>query len=406
MKLIIINNKGGFSTVLNAFLSNTKKAFDEIYVLFPKTFDINNYRKVENVYLLKCGLWNYLRGGLNTFFDLFSKESCVDYYLAIKQKKFNFLFLKQYIKMLLKANTLYYQARFIIKKEKNICILSMWYSDNAVAAAKIKKEFPNIMSMSYAHSYEIDFRKNKYVLLLRDRFKEQYLDKILFISSNVMNEYIENNRKYLKNLVKYEALHFGSEKKKNSMAKASNDGAFRIATCSGISKVKRLDLLIDALKLYSMNTKIIWTHMGSGELENEIRKKVEEIQDKENIKVCFMGRVTNDKVHEYYATQYVDLFLNISESEGLPVSIMEAMSYGIPVLATNVGGNSEIVNENTGYLVEASISAFELNQVLENIINNLNILQNKRENAYEKWFYEYKIDNNVKKVVDIFYERN
>lgn len=42
----------------------------------------------------------------------------------------------------------------------------------------------------------------------------------------------------------------------------------------------------------------------------------------------------------------------MSDSEGIPVSIMEAMSFGIPVIARNVGGMSEIVNEENGLLLE------------------------------------------------------
>ena len=41
----------------------------------------------------------------------------------------------------------------------------------------------------------------------------------------------------------------------------------------------------------------------------------------------------------------IDLMLNTSSSEGVPVSIMEAYFHGIPVVATDVGGNNEIVLE-------------------------------------------------------------
>ncbi|MGZ5247769.1 MAG: glycosyltransferase, partial [Flavitalea sp.] len=59
-----------------------------------------------------------------------------------------------------------------------------------------------------------------------------------------------------------------------------------------------------------------------------------------------------------------DLFLNVSESEGVPVSIMEAMSAGLPVIATNVGGTREIVDGSNGVLVNKNISALELSDLL------------------------------------------
>jgi len=42
----------------------------------------------------------------------------------------------------------------------------------------------------------------------------------------------------------------------------------------------------------------------------------------------------------------------LSSSEGLPVSMMEAQSYGIPIMSTNVGGCNEICNDETGFLIK------------------------------------------------------
>ena len=54
---------------------------------------------------------------------------------------------------------------------------------------------------------------------------------------------------------------------------------------------------------------------------------------------------------DWYRRNRVDLFISLSSSEGLPVSMMEAISFGIPILATDVGGVSEIVKRATGRLV-------------------------------------------------------
>ena len=58
-------------------------------------------------------------------------------------------------------------------------------------------------------------------------------------------------------------------------------------------------------------------------------------------------------------SQPIDIFINVSSSEGLPVAIMEAISFDIPIIATNVGGTSEIVTPETGILI-APDSAPEL----------------------------------------------
>ena len=53
-----------------------------------------------------------------------------------------------------------------------------------------------------------------------------------------------------------------------------------------------------------------------------------------NIKVDLMGNLPHEKVMSFYKDYAVNLFVNVSKSEGLPVSIMEAVSFGIPVRAT------------------------------------------------------------------------
>ncbi|NJK95527.1 MAG: glycosyltransferase [Bacteroidales bacterium] len=50
------------------------------------------------------------------------------------------------------------------------------------------------------------------------------------------------------------------------------------------------------------------------------------------------------------------MFLNTSLSEGVPVSVMEALSFGLPVIATDVGGTGELINDEVGMLINPEIS--------------------------------------------------
>ncbi len=58
-----------------------------------------------------------------------------------------------------------------------------------------------------------------------------------------------------------------------------------------------------------------------------------------------MGYGSIDDLMLFFKENSVDLFINASITEGTPVSIMEAISCGIPIIATDVGGNPEIVSE-------------------------------------------------------------
>ncbi len=62
-------------------------------------------------------------------------------------------------------------------------------------------------------------------------------------------------------------------------------------------------------------------------------------------KFIFIGTVQSEDVMNYYTGNTIDLFVNTSSSEGVPFSIMEAFAAGIPVMATNVGGTGEIVDD-------------------------------------------------------------
>ncbi len=84
-----------------------------------------------------------------------------------------------------------------------------------------------------------------------------------------------------------------------------------------------------------------------------------------NLTVHLTGAITNREVIGHYLHHPVDIFVNVSASEGLPVSIMEAISFNIPVIATNVGGTNEIVTSESGVLLDPHFSAQELaNQIV------------------------------------------
>ena len=107
---------------------------------------------------------------------------------------------------------------------------------------------------------------------------------------------------------------------------------------------------------------------------------------KKSISFNFIGELPNQKVHEYYRTNDVDLFVNMSESEGLPVSMMEAMSFGVPVIAPDVGGVREIVDSHTGWLLSKDLCNEEFVEVIKKWCNySSEQKKQKSQNAYNKW---------------------
>jgi glycosyltransferase involved in cell wall biosynthesis len=133
------------------------------------------------------------------------------------------------------------------------------------------------------------------------------------------------------------------------------EAALSIVSCSFVVEEKRLYLIVDAiahLLEVEPSLGIRWTHIGDGELYDELRAYAQSRLEG-RAAVVFKGYLAQEKVMQLYREQQFDVIVNVSSSEGIPVSLMEASSVGIPMVATDVGGNREIVNESNGILIPA-----------------------------------------------------
>ncbi len=146
---------------------------------------------------------------------------------------------------------------------------------------------------------------------------------------------------------------------------------FTIVSCAKIRDVKRIHLIAEALLDIGIN--ISWFHLGDENLnaandpsiELYVRA-VEKLRMKPEIRFTNAGYMSNPDIMSFYGRQPLSLFISVSEAEGIPVSMMEAISFGIPVLSTDVGACREIVCGETGMLIDAD-STPELirNKILE-----------------------------------------
>jgi glycosyltransferase involved in cell wall biosynthesis len=181
---------------------------------------------------------------------------------------------------------------------------------------------------------------------------------------------------------------------KYNFSKDNNEGIFTIVSCSNLIPLKRVHLIIEALSLLQ-SERIHWVHFGDGPEENNLKDLVHQ-KLLGNISFEFKGRVENKEVLNFYNTNKPHLFINVSSSEGIPVSVMEAMSFGIPCIATNVGGNSEIVKNNiNGALLNATPSIDEIATVVKSIKDkSQSEYITLCEKAFETWDREYDADKN------------
>ena len=125
----------------------------------------------------------------------------------------------------------------------------------------------------------------------------------------------------------------------------------RIVCVARFTPSKRHDVLLDALRLLRLSgIAMTCTLVGDGETLAASKRRASALML--GPLVNFMGRVDPERVATELTT--ADLFVLVSEREGMPGSVLEAMASGLPVIATDVEGTREIVEHDvSGVLIPA-----------------------------------------------------
>ena len=160
-----------------------------------------------------------------------------------------------------------------------------------------------------------------------------------------------------------------------------------------------IDTLIESAKTaIKKNPRLVFIVVGKGPDFAKVKGKIEQLGIQENFKLT--GFVSDEDLPVYYNT--ADFFVLPSKSgEGLPLVALEAMSCGVPVIATNVGGTSEVMNEDYGKLVPPNSPEALAEAILEFSQRDLSVLKKDLRKMVEQ---KYSWDKNVEKLVKIYEE--
>ena len=325
------------------------------------------------------------------FNNQFLKTELKEIFHFVKNNSFNLAFYKQY---LIAVRTLRYFSnskpfKKILKSNSDDIVYFYWGTSAILTIPLLKRQtFVRIHGGEFNTYYTggyVPFLKSK--ANVDTTFLPISLDsqkKILSINPNAFCE-----------------LNFLGTFFNFNYKEKSHTPPIHVVSCSSIIPLKRIDLIIEALKLCENDLK--WTHFGDGELFINMLEKCQKELPK-NIFWDIKGRISNSEILDFYQNTDIQLFINVSETEGIPVSIMEAMSFGIPCFATNVGGTSEIVNESNGFIVDVDFSIKELSTTIDSILS----LDYKTRSMNSRLTWERKFDamNNYKKLTEIFSLKN
>ena len=172
-------------------------------------------------------------------------------------------------------------------------------------------------------------------------------------------------------------------------------GDIRIISCSNLIKLKRINIIIEALR--EIDIPITWKHFGDGEQRTELTRIAKELPD--HVKWSFEGHVSHDNLMKVYTDEHWTCFLHMSESEGLPLALAEAMSFGIPVIACEVGGVSEIVSEKEGYLLPKNVDPEKVCNIIKEISTDQMLQKQLSKNAREKYLKHFSAQKNYSSFV-------
>jgi len=170
----------------------------------------------------------------------------------------------------------------------------------------------------------------------------------------------------------------------------------QILTIGRLSPVKNHAMLLDCLAALSIpfHARII----GEGECRAALECKIKSLDLGD--KVELLGEVT--QTTEYLAMS--DLFVLTSNYEGLPLSVLEAMSLGLPVVATDVGGVSEaVLHQQTGLLSERR-NAAQFTANVEKLGKDPELRQRYGEKALLQYDQNFTADRMVDELNRIYEE--
>ncbi len=271
----------------------------------------------------------------------------------------------------------------------------------------LKHKRPEIVNLYLPHSYIIaglfSYVFSNIIFLMSRRSLNNYQKKIPLVNfyetkilHKKMNYILVNSKAIKKELTKFE----GVDKKKikliyNSIEiekiKKKTDKKVRIICLANLIPYKNHKMIVEAC------SKIIKTRdfqidlIGDGNLtyKNELKSLSKKLNLEKQI--IFWGRLKNYKK----ILQYADIGILTSNEEGFSNAILEYMINKLPVIATNVGGNPEVLEHKVnGFLIEKGDSEC-MAKYLEKLIINKKLRLQLGEKGYKKVLNEFEVSKNI-----------
>ena len=353
---------GSGEPFLSYELETLAKNFGKVYILPTKInrkiekSEWNGPGKIVNV---PPGTFSYTKlSFLGRFFSLFSKgffNELKEHFLALYKSPRNVYRLTT--QLLLQRQLLNFLEDEFLPEHPNVKVLySYWLTGGASAIALLDSKW---LKLTRVHGGDLYQFRYEYSYIPMQKFALERMDMVAAIS--------EHGHRYLNQITPepFSGLFRLGVKKHAHLSSSSYGEKLSIVSCSSVIPLKQVDKILELfLEVAGVRASgsVRWIHFGSGPLMNDLKELVYQ----SSLAPCveLRGHVHNSDIHSFYVNSPVDVFVNFSTTEGAPISIMEALSYGVPFVAPNVGGVPELFSEGNGVLFEHGTSMKVLSEKL------------------------------------------
>lgn len=352
--------------------------------------------------------WKFCYGRFNVFALLMQfkhKEVRADIAKAIKtlRGKEAFLNVCRILLYSLRGQQVRRQMREIVEEHEIDLIYTYWCTQATVGALRLKKEFPRLKVITRFHGADLYNERVQEGRQPMRYFIASNADQLMFVCNKGKEYFLEEwPGDWNEHCV---VTYLGTKSMKR--IPVARKPKLVIVSCSNLIPLKQVNLIIEAIALAPSQVRIEWNHLGDG----PEREKLEELaQRKFGPMPCitwrFWGAIPHSEIEQVYQQIQPDLFITASSTEGLPVSVQEALSMGVPVIGTNVGGMEELICDGVnGFLLPANTSPKLIYEKIEQF-QTLSLLERNMfsEMAREVWQKNFDAKKNAKKFVGILEE--
>lgn len=325
------------------------------------------------------------------------------------------------------AQVLYSYNKFVYNGFKHVrsgggsqAFSKLYYFGKGLVMFSTKLLFDSSIKVVHIHTASNnDFKRNSFYAKIAKQFKKKV---ILHIHGGGFKDYYSKNKHFVKQqldkadaivaLSEYWRGYFAEELKCKSVFVVHNiiptpnyqpnkeKDIFNLLYLGHIYEKKGIFDLVSLIKDHKEEYKgKLMLHIGGGLYEVDRLLNILKNEDLNDV-IKFEGWVSGEKKQELLNIS--DAYILPSYAEGVPISILEAMSYHLPIIATNVGGIPSIVGNQNGILVEPGNKS-QLKDAINRLIHS-KIQRDKMGEASYHISLEYQ-PHNVVKELNLLYSK-